>query len=293
MRVILEKVPFYKGETENTAQKIYDMSKMSDGDIINASIQKTQDDVKNSKTAKIGNMIYPATIGAFVLDDVIKTKGAPSLKLAAGGLSLASWLIFIKSFDIAGKISDKISKKSENENTQNTISLLGKIGGGFAIYTGVSSLMKKGLNKVMPKMSKLGKATADFDKAIASNGIAKSINNNILKPITNFATKHPKLSNFIRGNSKLLIVGASILSSLAVAAKLSNKSEKIFEDNTNALFDTREEAKAASKILRNSQEEYKNINDKIRFDNERIIETSENNPKELDRVTAETLVYGK
>ena len=141
MRVVLEKIPFYKGEAKNTTEKIQSISRMSDSDIINTSIQKTQEDIKNSKTAKIGNMIYPATIGAFVLDDIIKTKGAPSIKLAAGGLSLASWLIFIKSFDVAGKISDKISKKAENENTQNTISLLGKIGGGFAKYEEISNLI--------------------------------------------------------------------------------------------------------------------------------------------------------
>lgn len=292
MRVVLEKIPFYKGETKNTTEKIQSISRMSDSDIINTSIQKTQEDIKNSKTAKIGNMIYPATIGAFVLDDIIKTKGAPSIKLAAGGLSLASWLIFIKSFDVAGKISDKISKKAENENTQNTISLLGKIGGGFAIYTGISNLIGKGL-KAMPKMPKLAKAAANFDKTVTSNGIAKSLNKNILKPIAKFAAEHPKLSSFVRGNSKLLIVGASILSSIAVAAKLSNKSQKTFEDNINNMYNQREEAKVASEILRSSQEEYKNIDNKIRFENERIIETAESNPKELDRVTKETLAYGK
>ena len=292
MRVVLEKLPYYTGETKNTTDKICDIAKMSDSEVVLSAAKKAQEDVKKSKTAKISNAIFPATVGAFIIDDLIKAKGAPSLKLAAGGLSLASWLVFIKSFDVAGKISDKISQKTDNENAKNAISIFGKIGGGFAIYAGASKLIKKGIDKLAPKLLPqiTEKATA-FDNAFASNRIVKSISKNIIKPIKEFGSNHPKLAKFAHNNSKLFIAGASILSAIGLAAKLANKQEEAFKNNVGNMLEKREEARLASDVIGQAEESYKtSINDRYDIDTTSIIETAENNPKELDRVVTETLM---
>ena len=110
-RVNLVKIPYYSDDTKNTVRKINSAAKISDGEIIAASAKKAKRDTDKSLTAKVSRLVFPATVGAFVLNDMAKTKikagdviknAPPSAKLAAGVLSIASWLIFINSFDIAG-----------------------------------------------------------------------------------------------------------------------------------------------------------------------------------------------
>ncbi|HIQ89242.1 TPA: hypothetical protein IAA68_05430 [Candidatus Galligastranaerophilus faecipullorum] len=303
-RVNLVKIPYYSDDTKDTVRKINSAAKISDGEIIAASAKKAKRDTDKSLTAKVSRLVFPTTVGAFVLNDMAKTKikagdvikkAPPSAKLAAGVLSLASWLIFIKSFDIAGKVSDKAAKKTDNETAKAGISIAGTIAGGMALYAGATKLLQKGigaLGKKMPdKMASLSKKAAEFDKNFSANGFVKSIKKHIGEPLSAFAAKHPKLTGTLSRNSRGIIFISSILAAVGLGIGLANKEKKEFENNIDTMFQTREEAKFASQILKDSKNAYnKQFNkDEFSTDAAKILNAAEHSAKDLDEAASDAI----
>ncbi len=261
-QVKLLKTPIYTPETDGTRVKISQIANMSDRDILLSSAKKTEYDTNKSLTAKLNKALFPATVGSFVLTDIIKYKikegnviknAPPSYKIAAGIASLASWLLLIKSFDIAGNISQKFAQKTDNKDLQSGAVLAGTIGGGFALNAGITKLIDTGIKKISKTMpeatAELKQKAKVFDTKFLANGFVKKINKHVLEPLKAFGKKHPNLTNFASKNARLLILGGYVLGTILLGIKLRNDKEKAFENNVDKMLETREEAKMASGIF--------------------------------------------
>lgn len=302
--VKLGKAPYYTPQTGKTKDDLRHIANMSDTDIMLSSIAKTERDSKKSLAAKASKVITPATVGAFILADMAKAavksgdvikKAPPSIKLLTGGASLISWIAAFKSFDIAGKASEKLADKTDNENLKNGIVAAGTIGGGAALYLGAKELASRGAAKFVKSMpdtvNELGKKAASFDKAFFENGIVKTLQRNIGEPVANFAAKHARLSNFASRNSSLIILGLSVLSGVLLGTKIVKDKSDSLKENADRLYRMREEARIATDMLNSSESAYDNKieNDGFRVNVEKVIKTAESDKQSIDPVLNEAL----
>lgn len=302
-RVRLEKIPYHTPQTAEAKANIARTANMTDENLLNISLNKTLNDSNKTVTAKLSKAIFPATIGALILNemahakiksgDVIKN-APPSIKLAVGLSSLASWLIFAKSLDAAGDASKKIADKTENPDLKTGINVLGTIGGGIGLYLGVSTGINKLLSKFVKKMpdttKEIAKKARSFDEKFLSNNIVKSLKKHVSDPLKNIAKKHPKTSGFISKNASLLILGGSIISAIALTFKKEKDKQELFDKNLQDMLQTREEAKKALNMLDKAENNYDEIFEKERYaDTENIINAAAKPYADIDKATQQEL----
>lgn len=298
-RVRLEKIPYHTPQTAEAKANIARRANMSNEELLNASANKTLDDSNKTVTAKLSKAIFPATIGALILNEMAQAKKSgknapPSIKLAVGLSSLASWLIFAKSLDAAGDASKKIADKTENPDLKTGINVLGTIGGGIGLYLGVSTGINKLLSKFVKKMpdttKEIAKKARSFDEKFLSNNIVKSLKKHVSDPLKNIAKKHPKTSGFISKNASLLILGGSIISAIALTFKKEKDKQELFDKNLQDMIQTREEAKKALNMLDKAENNYDEIFEKERYaDTENIINAAAEPYTDIDKVTQKEL----
>ena len=298
-RVRLEKIPYHTPQTAEAKANIARRANMSNEELLNASANKTLDDSNKTVTAKLSKAIFPATIGALILNEMAQAKKSgknapPSIKLAVGLSSLASWLIFAKSLDAAGDASKKIADKTENPDLKTGINVLGTIGGGIGLYLGVSTGINKLLSKFVKKMpdttKEIAKKARSFDEKFLSNNIVKSLKKHVSGPLKNIAKKHPKTSGFISKNASLLILGGSIISAIALTFKKEKDKQELFDKNLQDMIQTREEAKKALNMLDKAENNYDEIFEKERYaDTENIINAAAEPYTDIDKVTQKEL----
>lgn len=298
-RVRLEKIPYHTPQTAEAKANIARRANMSNEELLNASANKTLDDSNKTVTAKLSKAIFPATIGALILNEMAQAKKSgknapPSIKLAVGLSSLASWLIFAKSLDAAGDASKKIADKTENPDLKTGINVLGTIGGGIGLYLGVSTGINKLLSKFVKKMpdttKEIAKKARSFDEKFLSNNIVKSLKKHVSDPLKNIAKKHPKTSGFISKNASLLILGGSIISAIALTFKKEKDKQELFDKNLQDMIQTREEAKKALNMLDKAENNYDKIFEKERYtDTENIINAAAEPYTDIDKVTQKEL----
>ena len=298
-RVRLEKIPYHTPQTAEAKANIARRANMSNEELLNASANKTLDDSNKTVTAKLSKAIFPATIGALILNEMAQAKKSgknapPSIKLAVGLSSLASWLIFAKSLDAAGDASKKIADKTENPDLKTGINVLGTIGGGIGLYLGVSTGINKLLSKFVKKMpdttKEIAKKARSFDEKFLNNNIVKSLKKHVSDPLKNIAKKHPKTSGFISKNASLLILGGSIISAIALTFKKEKDKQELFDKNLQDMIQTREEAKKALNMLDKAENNYDEIFEKERYaDTENIINAAAEPYADIDKVTQQEL----
>ena len=298
-RVRLEKIPYHTPQTAEAKANIARRANMSNEELLNASANKTLDDSNKTVTAKLSKAIFPATIGALILNEMAQAKKSgknapPSIKLAVGLSSLASWLIFAKSLDAAGDASKKIADKTENPDLKTGINVLGTIGGGIGLYLGVSTGINKLLSKFVKKMpdttKEIAKKARSFDEKFLNNNIVKSLKKHVSDPLKNIAKKHPKTSGFISKNASLLILGGSIISAIALTFKKEKDKQELFDKNLQDMIQTREEAKKALNMLDKAENNYDEIFEKERYaDTENIINAAAEPYTDIDKVTQKEL----
>lgn len=298
-RVRLEKIPYHTPQTAEAKANIARRANMSNEELLNASANKTLDDSNKTVTAKLSKAIFPATIGALILNEMAQAKKSgknapPSIKLAVGLSSLASWLIFAKSLDAAGDASKKVADKTENPDLKTGINVLGTIGGGIGLYLGVSTGINKLLSKFVKKMpdttKEIAKKARSFDEKFLSNNIVKSLKKHVSDPLKNIAKKHPKTSGFISKNASLLILGGSIISAIALTFKKEKDKQELFDKNLQDMIQTREEAKKALNMLDKAENNYDEIFEKERYaDTENIINAAAEPYTDIDKVTQKEL----
>ena len=302
-RVKLEKFPYQTPRTAEAKANIARTANMTDENLLNISLNKTLDDSNKTVTAKLRKAIFPATVGALILNemahakiksgDVIKN-APPSIKLAVGVGSLASWLLFAKSLDAANNVSKKVAGKTENPDSKTGINVLGTIGGGIGLYLGVTTGINKLLSKFVKKMpdtaKEIAKKAHSFDEKFLNNGIVKSLKKHISDPLKNIAAKHPKTSGFLSRNAGLLILGGSIISSVALAFKQEKDKQKLFEKNVETMAQTRQEAREALNILDETENNYDKTFEKPRYaDTENIINAAVEPYADIDKVAQQEL----
>lgn len=292
-QVKMQKIPYFNSNPQKTINKINNIANMSDEEIIRNSAIKTYKEARKSPVNIASKLVMPATIGALILDNVAKTKGAPSVKLAVGLGGLASWAILSKSFGAARKASIKAAQNVKNDNTKAGLAIGGTLVGGTALYMGASTLIGKGikfLTKKMPGATRdISKLAAKFDNSFNSNGVVKAIKKNIGEPLKNIATKHPKLTKTLAKNSKILIIASGILAAVGLAAKASRNNQKAFDKNTQEMLMAREEARQVTNMQEKSQARYDKIPEHFYVNNEPLIKTVEFNPINIDNVTEEII----
>ena len=302
-RVKLEKFPYQTPRTAEAKANIARTANMTDENLLNISLNKTLDDSNKTVTAKLRKAIFPATVGALILNEMahakIKSGGViknapPSIKLAVGVGSLASWLLFAKSLDAANNVSKKVADKTENPDLKTGINVLGTIGGGIGLYLGVTTGINKLLSKFVKKMpdttKEIAKKARSFDEKFLSNNIVKSLKKHVSDPIKNIAKKHPKTSGFISRNASLLILGGSIISAIALTLKQEKNKQELFDKNLQNTFQTREEARKALNMLDKAENNYDKIFEKPRYaDTENIINTAAEPYADIDKVAQEEL----
>ena len=298
-RVRLEKIPYHTPQTAEAKANIARRANMSNEELLNASANKTLDDSNKTVTAKLSKAIFPATIGALILNEMAQAKKSgknapPSIKLAVGLSSLASWLIFAKSLDVAGDASKKVADKTENPDLKTGINVLGAIGGGIGLYLGVITGINKLLSKFVKKMpdttKEIAKKARSFDEKFLSNNIVKSLKKHVSGPLKNIAKKHPKTSGFISKNASLLILGGSIISAIALTFKKEKDKQELFDKNLQDMIQTREEAKKALNMLDKAENNYDEIFEKERYaDTENIINAAAEPYTDIDKVTQKEL----
>ena len=299
-RVRLEKIPYHTPQTAEAKANIARTANMTNEELLNASANKTLDDSSKTVTAKLSKAIFPTTIGALILNEMAQAKiksgknAPPSIKLAVGLSSLASWLIFAKSLDVAGDASKKVADKTENPDLKTGINVLGAIGGGIGLYLGVITGINKLLSKFVKKMpdttKEIAKKARSFDEKFLSNNIVKSLKKHVSDPLKNIAKKHPKTSGFISKNASLLILGGSIISAIALAFKKEKDKQELFDKNLQDMLQTREEAKKALNMLDKAEINYDKIFEKPRYaDTENIINAAAEPYKDIDKVTQKEL----
>ena len=298
-RVRLEKIPYHTPQTAEAKANIARRANMSNEELLNASANKTLDDSNKTVTAKLSKAIFPATIGALILNEMAQAKKSgknapPSIKLAVGLSSLASWLIFAKSLDAAGDASKKIADKTENPDLKTGINVLGTIGGGIGLYLGVSTGINKLLSKFVKKMpdttKEIAKKARSFDEKFLNNNIVKSLKKHVSDPLKNIAKNHPKTSGFISKNASLLILGGSIISAIALTFKKEKDKQELFDKNLQDMIQTREEAKKALNMLDKAENNYDEIFEKERYaDTENIINAAAEPYTDIDKVTQKEL----
>lgn len=299
-RVRLEKIPYHSAQTADTKANIARTAGMTNEELLRVSANKTFDDSNKTVTAKLRKAVFPATVGAFILNEMAHAKiksgknAPPSIKLAVGVGSLASWLLFAKSLDAANNVSKKVAGKTENPDLKTGINVLGTIGGGIGLYLGVTTGINKLLSKFVKKMPNTAKEIAkkahSFDEKFISNGIVKSLKKHISDPLKNIAAKHPKTSSFLSKNASLLILGGSIISSVALAFKQEKDKQKLFEKNVETIAQARQEAREALNILDETENNYNKTFEKPRYaDTEDIINAAAEPYANIDKVTQQEL----
>lgn len=268
-RMNFEKIPYHTSQMSAIKCNIARAANASDEDILNASVNKTLKDSKKTVAAKLSKAVFPATVGAFILNEMAQTKvksgdviknAPPSIKLAVGLSSLASWLIFTKSLSAANTVSKKVADKTENPDVQTGINVLGTIGGGIGLYLGVGTGINKLLSKFIKKMpdttKEIAKKASSFDEKFLSNNIVKTLKKHVGDPLKNIAKKHPKTTGFISRNANLLILCGSILSYVALALKQKKDTQKLFEKNVENMVQSREEAQVALNMFDEAEKNY-------------------------------------
>lgn len=302
-RVKLKNIPHYTLQTSAVKNNIAKTANMTNEELLSASANKTLDESNKTVTAKLRKAVFPATVAAFILNNMAQTKiksgdtiknAPPSIKLAVGIGSLASWLLFAKSLDAANNVSKKVAGKTENPDLKTGINVLGTIGGGIGLYLGVTTGINKLLSKFVKKMpdtaKEIAKKAHSFDEKFLNNGIIKSLKKHISDPLKNIAAKHPKTSGFLSRNAGLLILGGSIISSVALAFKQEKDKQKLFEKNVETMAQTRQEAREALNILDETENNYDKIFEKPRYaDTENIINTAAEPYADIDKVAQEEL----
>lgn len=288
-RVELHHIPLYTQNVKETASKIENIAKMSDEDVIQASYNKTKADMKKNKAVKLSNAMFPAAIGAYVLTDTIRATGGPSDKILKGLGSLASWLILLKSYDIAGNASEKLAQKTDNKKAMAGIKIGGTIGGAIALTAVVTNAINTGITKFVKELpettAELTKIADNFDKKFLGNNAVKAIKKHITDPIKTFAKKHPDLTKGISSNAKFLMFIGFIAGQAILAGKIAKEEQKTMQKNVENAFMTREEAKTASELISYDVHPYKDIES---VDVLPIIDAAENN-KDINKATQSVL----
>ncbi len=302
-RVKLKNIPHYTLQTSAVKNNIAKTANMTNEELLSASANKTLDESNKTVTAKLRKAVFPATVAAFILNNMAQTKiksgdtiknAPPSIKLAVGIGSLASWLLFAKSLDAANNVSKKVADKTENSDLKTGINALGTIGGGIGLYLGFGTAFKKLTGKFVEKMpdtaKEIAKKARSFDEKFLSNNIVKSLKKHVSDPIKNIAKKHPKTSGFISRNASLLILGGSIISAIALTLKQEKNKQELFDKNLQNTFQTREEARKALNMLDKAENNYDKIFEKPRYaDTENIINTAAEPYAGIDKVAQEEL----
>ena len=94
--VKMQKIPYYDNNTQQMQKNMNKIANMTDEQVLIESALKTKKEMDKSPSKIASKIVFPATIGALIADNVVKTKGSPSAKLAVGLGSLASWVILNK-----------------------------------------------------------------------------------------------------------------------------------------------------------------------------------------------------
>lgn len=295
--VKMQKIPYYDNNTQQMQKNMNKIANMTDEQVLIESALKTKKEMDKSPSKIASKIVFPATIGALIADNVVKTKGSPSAKLAVGLGSLASWAILNKSFNIAQKVSLKASDNVKNENTKRGIMIGGMLAGGTALYLAASKVIGKGVNYLMGKIpgaeKHISKAALNFDNTVKSNGFVKAVKKNIASPLKNLAAKHPKLTKALSNNSKLIIMATGILAALGLAAKVANKEQKTFDKNIKEMMATREEVREINSLFSKAQNKYEQtVPDWFVADNAALIKTAEQRPEEMDETVQEIISDG-
>ena len=287
--VKLDKIPYYNSNTDLTKAKIANFAYMPDSEVIAASITKTEEQSKKSIVSKANKAIFPATVAAFILNDTLKTKvinngiiknAPPSVKFLSALKSISSWLLLFATFKTAQQVSGKVSENTQNEDLKNTINTVGTIGGGFALYTALTNVIKKGAKKLYEKMPETVKEFSTkaekFDNSFLNNTVIKKINKNVVKPLQAFGEKHQKITKFGQKWSGPIIFGAYLAGSIILGIANRQSKEKKFKENMKNMLQTRQEARSALNELETSKLIYDNRvkNDGLMVDIEKIIENA-------------------
>lgn len=301
--VTLAKIPYYNKETSEKKKQIEDLANISNTEIAIESAINTEKKANKSPLGIAYKLTFPVAISANILTNAIKAKvkdsngviksAPPSLKIATGAVSLASWLILAGSLKTANKVSQKASEKTQDENLKAGINVLGTIGGGIALSAAISSAMKKGANvfkKKMPQtVNEIANKANNFDVKFLNNSVIKKIDANILKPLKAFGKKHPNLKNFLSNKSGLLIIGGYALSTILLGTSLAKKKTKMYQENVNNLLQARGEAKIALETMETSELEYdKKYNDGITADLSDIVYAAEHD-EDIDKAVRKAL----
>lgn len=301
--VKLAKLPYYTSEVSKKKKQLENLANISNDEIAIESAINAEKKANKSVIGIANKLAFPAALSTCVLTDVIKAKvkdnkgviksAPPSLKIATGAASLASWLILMGSLKTANKVSQKASEKTKDENSKAAINVLGTIGGGFALSAAITSAIKKGANIFKNKMpqtvNEIASKANDFDTKFLNNSIVKKIDASIFKPLKAFGTKHPNFKKFLSKNSGLLIIGGYILSTILLGTSLAKKKTKLYQENVNNLLQAREEAMVATRDIKISETEYdKKYDREITADISGIISAAEQND-DIDKAVNETL----
>lgn len=230
------------------------ISGMTDSEIIQASVRKANKDVKNTTAARVLNNGPKLFLAATIAGYGALSKGKLSTKLANTAKLIGVTAVAAGLSKPVNAIVDGVLNAGKNDNEPKRTEKHPVISGmlSVAALAATSVLAIKGISKGTNKLAEIFAPTAHelgqkFKKGadVVNKSFAGKISDNFTNKLSEYATKHPKLTKFVKNTGIFIPLAGFMGATSLLSSKIINDRNKLASENIDKLISCRDYANIA------------------------------------------------